>query len=417
MYKNRVTRFDLWNEVADGVRMDRRTMNIGYLAVCEKRCLYLTAEVERITDGAFMGRGEMEALEFEAKSRIVSIGANAFVGTRIRSVVIPASVREIGDWAFKFVPSSRVKGTEATLENLAFERGSQLISIGKEAFARTKIKSVVIPASVKVIDASAFAGCCMQTILVEPGNTVFVACDCSLLSRDRKKIICCMGKRFAIPGSVEEIGTKAFYGSCIEEICVLRHVKLVADDSFLDCRDMKRLNVENPGLIGNYFGLDFHGIIAHLTAECGGNVAENGLVNVTAKTVYCGLFRPLDFDDYALYYMSDYGSEQWFCLDFKTSRVVPTHYTIRSQYYGRSALKSWVLEASLDGADWKELDQRNDNHDLDGKGKVASFATSDSGTFRFIRLRQTGVNHDDELRFAITALEIFGTLIPTLPQK
>jgi hypothetical protein len=87
-------------------------------------------------------------------------------------------------------------------------------------------------------------------------------------------------------------------------------------------------------------------------------------------------------------------------------RVRPTHYTLEAEW-----LKSWVVEGSLDGSSWTEIDRQTDKQDF-RYGKPASFAVSNPAEFRFIRLTQTDKNHwttpDDQL--ALRAVEFFGTL-------
>ena len=63
------------------------------------------------------------------------------------SVVIPASVTSIGQYAFQ---------NNAELTSLTFETGSSLTSIDYAAFSSTAIISVVIPASVTSIGIYAF---------------------------------------------------------------------------------------------------------------------------------------------------------------------------------------------------------------------------------------------------------------------
>jgi hypothetical protein len=94
-------------------------------------------------------------------------------------------------------------------------------------------------------------------------------------------------------------------------------------------------------------------------------------------------------------------------------RVRPTHYTI-----GSLRLKSWVVEGSLDGEAWTEIDQKTNNEDF-RDWATASFAVSNSAECRSIRLAQTGKNHwtghsvymptFDEL--CISDFEFFETLL------
>jgi hypothetical protein len=75
--------------------------------------------------------------------------------------------------------------------------------------------------------------------------------------------------------------------------------------------------------------------------------------------------------------------------DFKALRIAPTHYTIRTFNDGPSCghLKSWAIEGSDDGASWTEINRRENNHDLNDRWAVKTFAAARSGSFHIIRLR------------------------------
>jgi hypothetical protein len=109
--------------------------------------------------------------------------------------------------------------------------------------------------------------------------------------------------------------------------------------------------------------------------------------------------------------------EQWVCFDFRDMRVTATHYMIRTTGAGERGphLKSWVIEGSLDGQRWTELDRKKNDGQLKGRNAYASFAMSTSAEVRMIRLRQTGKNHVGNNYLALSAFEVFGT-ISGIPQ-
>jgi hypothetical protein len=84
-----------------------------------------------------------------------------------------------------------------------------------------------------------------------------------------------------------------------------------------------------------------------------------------------------------------------------------THYTIAAAW-----LKSWVLEGSVDGQRWTDIDRKTDTQnfrDLDNDA-VASFAVSHIAECRFIRMTQSGKNHAGDYRLLLQSVEFFGTL-------
>jgi hypothetical protein len=146
-------------------------------------------------------------------------------------------------------------------------------------------------------------------------------------------------------------------------------------------------------------------------------------VNITANRVVG------DSPSYAPRNVADLCSDSYFhsvnepnqsiCFDFKMMRVIPTHYSIRAYSSGPGCnhLKNWVIEGSVDGQSWDELDRRENDSDLNSSHAVKTFSVSDSkpksksGPFQMIRLRQIGPNHNNYHYLIFTAFEIFGSLI------
>jgi hypothetical protein len=124
------------------------------------------------------------------------------------------------------------------------------------------------------------------------------------------------------------------------------------------------------------YGFDVpDGIIAHLTRECGGDVHDRHVVDVTSgsfdKEIYgvnphsgaykndpshavkiaavvetrsrfCSAYRDMNEN-------IPHSAKNWLCYDFKERRIMPTHYTIRTyaSCLGSSHLKSRLVETSV----------------------------------------------------------------------
>ena len=162
------------------------------------------------------------------------------------------------------------------------------------------------------------------------------------------------------------------------------------------------------------------GVITHLTRECGGNVHDDRIVNVTASSVYESI------DDYHQKHAVDLVTDEWSCsnneknswtcYDFKDRRVIPRSYSVRSYMYSTrwAHPKSWVIEVSNDGTDgsWTEIDRRENNNDLNGSYVTVNFkiASVPAEGYHFFRLRQTGENHRGNDCLVVNSLEIFGML-------
>jgi hypothetical protein len=152
------------------------------------------------------------------------------------------------------------------------------------------------------------------------------------------------------------------------------------------------------------------GIIGYLTKKHGGNVHDQGIIEVSSSTANGSLLGKnaanlLSHD----YFHSMNVSNQWLCYDFKTLKVRPTHYSVHT-YHGNLHLRFWVLEGSMDGSKWTELDQRNNNATTNDEHPIGTFTVSNVYECRFIRLRQTGKNARGDDYFLLFAFEIFGYL-------
>jgi hypothetical protein len=103
----------------------------------------------------------------------------------------------------------------------------------------------------------------------------------------------------------------------------------------------------------------------------------------------------------------------WLCYDFKERRIVPTHYTIRTNGgpQGDWHLKSWFVETSVDEESWREVAHEEDNEQLNDCLSTGTFSVVSGEECRFVRLVNIGRTHfgNDELQ--ISAWEIFGTLL------
>jgi hypothetical protein len=181
------------------------------------------------------------------------------------------------------------------------------------------------------------------------------------------------------------------------------------------------------------------GIIAHMTRECGGNVHDRNIIEVTSgsfeKEIYganphsgaCNNHpgnaakNAADLETNSRFQSAYRKKEEdiphtrnnWICYDFKERRIVPTHYTIRTYDRGPGGphLKLWLVETSTDGENWREVAREEDNKQLNGSRFIATFPVAGGGECRFIRLVNIGRNHVGSDQLVISAWEIFANLI------
>jgi hypothetical protein len=155
------------------------------------------------------------------------------------------------------------------------------------------------------------------------------------------------------------------------------------------------------------FENETHGANPHSGAY--DNRAENAAKNAAdleTDSDFCSAYRSYKED-------IPHTRNNWICYNFKKRRIVPTHYTIRTNFLGLcwSHLKSWLVETSKDGKSWREVAREENNKQLNGRWFAGTFAVAGGGECRFIRLVNIGRNHYRNDFLCISAWEIFGSLV------
>jgi hypothetical protein len=107
----------------------------------------IASTVREIGDWTCSGITSLVDLSFG--EGLVRIGANSFQSCeKLQILTFPASLEVIGEYAFSVCDS---------LRNLMFRVGSQLPCINNGAFTYISLETVILPATVKAIDPSAFS--------------------------------------------------------------------------------------------------------------------------------------------------------------------------------------------------------------------------------------------------------------------
>jgi hypothetical protein len=72
--------------------------------------------------------------------------------------------------------------------------------------------------------------------------------------------------------------------------------------------------------------------------------------------------------------------------------VIPREHAIRSHDGppGKEHLESWIVETSLDGDNWEEIDRRINTQDLNGLRAAQTFASAGRNACRYIRITNVG---------------------------
>ena len=158
---------------------------------------------------------------------IIEIRAGAFFGGTLQSVIIPNSVKKIGEHAFQDCSSLQ----PITIPNSVTE-------IGESAFAGcSSLQSVTIPNSVTKIGQCAFQGCSSLQSLTIPDSVTEIG---------ENAFWCCRSlQSLTIPDSVTEIGSYAFSGCrSLQSLTIPNSVTKIGYNAFRDCSSLKQVYSE-----------------------------------------------------------------------------------------------------------------------------------------------------------------------------
>lgn len=206
-----------------------------YPSVSNVTALIVPASVKEIGQYAFY---ELENLKSVTLNEgLETIGNAAFDNCyKLPSVVMPSTVKTIGWDAFEDCES---------LESVTLNEGLEYI--GEYAFAWSGVKEITVPASVTELPDDVFFGCTklasvtLKEGLEAIGDYAFWGCTPALTSIE-------------IPGSVETIGRYAFAGcKRLETLTIKDGVSCIMSCAFTDC--VKLSEVAIPGsvkAIGDY---------------------------------------------------------------------------------------------------------------------------------------------------------------------
>lgn len=156
----------------------------------------------------------------------------------------------------------------------------------------------------------------------------------------------------------------------------------------------------------------FDGIINYLEIKTGGNIHDNGTIEVTSNSILESGCHPKKLlqssDDY---YATKRGDKNaWVCFDFKNMEIEITDYRIKR---GPSCnIKNWIFEISNDGNNWTTIDQHFNCDDLEIKTSIKTFKVQKNHFSRFCRIRHCGefCNYLSRNTMETSRIEFYGKL-------
>lgn len=162
----------------------------------------------------------------------------------------------------------------------------------------------------------------------------------------------------------------------------------------------------------------FKGIIYKLY-DCNPTSSKNGkIINITESSIINDNDKPenvIDYENIDSAFYSKHVENSWIKFDFIERKVNPSAYSIRSNNWGGKGHchpQHWVIEGSNDDNNWTILDSHTNNDSIDDRSKSNTFSIQNQNNifYRYLRLRQTGLNTASNNALIISAFEYFGTI-------
>jgi hypothetical protein len=103
----------------------------------------------------------------------------------------------------------------------------------------------------------------------------------------------------------------------------------------------------------------------------------------------------------------------WIQFDFLDHAFSLEHYTVRTFVGAPDSghLKNWIVEGSNNEKEWVEIDRRENSTELNARKAIHTFKCGNkSGIYRYIRLRQNGLNHNGSNFLFLGNVEFFGAI-------
>jgi len=137
----------------------------------------------------------------------------------------------------------------------------------------------------------------------------------------------------------------------------------------------------------------------------------NGKVKVHSNSIAKGS-RWMLVDKCPQQVWTDDVPSSWFSIDFGPHRLITlTYYSLRhGGNYKADSLRTWDLQGSIDGVQWKTITRHHNDNSLNGPYATHSWFVKCKECFRFFRVLQTGRNSSHHNFLVLSGFEFYGML-------
>ncbi|EAY12197.1 hypothetical protein TVAG_004030 [Trichomonas vaginalis G3] len=156
-----------------------------------------------------------------------------------------------------------------------------------------------------------------------------------------------------------------------------------------------------------------NGIFAAMRKANGGKVGNEVKVKVSSKSVRCfadpmDVVGPSNDNEWT----SENEDNSWIEITFATKKVELHGYTLKTFQGGKGSThpRSWKVEVSNDGVDYRQVDQVTETDELNNSNKTFSKVIQPTGQFSIVRFTMTGKNSFGSNCFTLANIELFGNL-------
>lgn len=164
-------------------------------------------------------------------NNISIIGDGAFYGCSMTSIVLPATINGMGEWAFENCSQLKIAVLSPSIP---------YIPTGAFAYCEN-LENVTIPNTVEVIRDAAFACCSSLSNIIIPNSVHTIGDEEWDNSSGGVFTYCISLKNIEIPNSVTKIGGFAFASSGLESIILPNSIVEIGGYAFHSCGELQKV--------------------------------------------------------------------------------------------------------------------------------------------------------------------------------